>query len=1075
MKKKFNPARTALVYAILAVACFVVSDQVTSLFSSNAESFAAEAFKDVLYVGATALIVYGLVLRVGRHMESERLLASQLAKTLESITDAFITMDREWRFTSVNGMAEKLVQRPRTDLIGRVMWTEFPSMLNSVFEQEYRGAVESGTTAAFEAFDPPLNAWFAVRAYPSDNGLAVYFRDITRKRSERERLRENEERLRLITKATNDAIWEYETATDKIRWSEGFEALSGYKLEGSETTGKFWEERVHPEDRERVVSGIDRALAGTNSEWSDEYRFLRQDGEYAHVQDKGHILRDEAGKALRMIGGISDFTERARAEEALRESEARFREMAENIQEVFYNFDSTTGQVLYISPSYAEIWGRPVSNVYASAFDYIEGIHPDDREAVLSKQLPHADGKPIPLEYRVVRPDGGISWVLDSTFRILTEGKGDRLVGTVRDITEGKRVLEALRESERHLTSVLDNLPGMAYRCLLNSNWTMLFVSEGCSALTGYHSDEIVNNLRVSFGSLIRREDQDRILKEVQSAADRGQSFELEYCIQTRDGREKRVWERGRFFPDGEGAGGYLEGFIMDVTARKNAESDRERLTAAIDQLTEIVMITDATGSIQYVNPAFERITGYDRGETMGQNPRMLKSGVHDSAFYSGMWDTLTSGRTWTGRMVNRRKDGRHYNDESIISPVRDASGTIVNYIAIQNDITGQLVLEEQYRQAQKMEAVGRLAGGVAHDFNNMLTVILVRSELTLRRLGPEDPLRLPLKEIHEAAERSAALTKQLLTYARKQTVTLRAVSLNDSVESLLQMLRRLIGEDIELEWIPAKNLWQVQIDPVQVDQLLTNLCVNSRDAIVDIGRIVVETHNVEVDEEYCRNIPGCIPGKYVLLAISDSGSGMDKATLSHLFEPFFTTKEVGKGTGLGLATVYGIVKQNNGFVNVYSEPDEGTVFRVYLPRHRVGAETANEATVEVSPARAEGETILLVEDEPMILEVTADILQGLGYIVLKAGSPSQALKVSADHPGQIQLVLTDVVMPEMNGRDLAGRLQAARPLLKNLFMSGYTANVAMRRGIAEEEVHFVQKPFTTAELATKIRGALDS
>ncbi|MCD6024943.1 MAG: two component system sensor histidine kinase, hybrid [Fibrobacteria bacterium] len=486
-------------------------------------------------------------------------------------------------------------------------------------------------------------------------------------------------------------------------------------------------------------------------------------------------------------------------------------------------------------------------------------------------------------------------------------------------------------------------------------------------------------------------------------------------------------------------------------------------------------MITDATGSIQYVNPAFERVTGYGRDEAIGQNPRILKSGAHDSGFYLEMWRTLTSGRTWTGRIQNKRKDGSRYSDESIISPVRDSSGTIVNYIAIQNDITGQLVLEEQFRQSQKMEAVGRLAGGVAHDFNNMLTVILVRAELTLRRLGPEDPLRLPLKEIQEAAERSAALTKQLLTYARKQTVTLRAVSLNNAVESLLQMLRRLIGENIELKWIGGKNLWQVQIDPTQVDQLLTNLCVNSRDAIADVGRIVIETHNVEVDEEYCRHIPGCVPGKYVSLAISDNGSGMDKATLSHLFEPFFTTKEVGKGTGLGLATVYGIVKQNNGFVNVYSEPAEGTVFRVYLPRHQDGTETAEEATIEPSLPLAEGETILLVEDEPMILEVTADILLGLGYTVLKVGSPSQALKIAADHAEPIHLVLTDVVMPEMNGRDLARHLRASRPLLKNLFMSGYTANVAMRRGIAEEEVHFVQKPFTTAELATKVRGALDS
>jgi PAS domain S-box-containing protein len=1074
MRKPFKPAHIALASVILALGAFVISHQVLSLFSSDHGSFGSEALEDLLYVGAAAAIVYGIIRRAARHLEREGKTASLLTTTLESITDAFFTVDREWKFTYVNRMAEELLQRRREDLIGRDLWVEFPDARNSIFEREYRGAMESGATAGFEALYAPLNAWFAVRAYPSDIGLAVYFRDITQRRREQEKLRENEERLQYITRATNDAIWEYEAATDKIRWSEGFEALSGYKLTESEMTGKFWEERVHPEDRPRVVSGIDRALAGTDSDWSAEYRFLRQDGRYAHVQDRGHILRDADGKAVRMIGGVSDFTERARAEEALRESESRFREMADNIKDVFYNFDAVSGRVLYISPAYAQIWGRSVSNVYESALDYIEGIHPDDREAVLNRHGDYSDDTTAEMEYRVVRPDGTISWVQDSTFRIYTGGEVDRIVGTVRDISEGKRVLEALRETELHLTRVLDNLPGMAYRCLMSPDWTMLLTSQGSLALTGYDSGQLLNNALVSYGSLILPRDRERILREVRTAADQDQPFELEYGIRTREGEEKRLWERGRFFPGREGSEGYLEGFIMDVTARKNAEADRERLTAAVDQLAEIVMITDATGSIQYVNPAFERITGYGRDETIGRNPRILKSGVHDSGFYSDMWSTLASGRTWMGRMVNRKKDGTHYSDETIISPVRDSAGLVINYIAIQNDITGQLILEEQYRQAQKMEAVGRLAGGVAHDFNNMLTVILVRSELALRRLGPEDPLRPPLNEIRDAAERSAALTKQLLTYARRQAVTLRALLLNDAVEAMLQMLRRLIGEHIELDWIAGKDLWQVRIDPAQIDQLLSNLCLNARDAIADVGRIVIETRNMQLDEEHCRKMPGCVPGEYVLLAISDSGSGMDKSTLSHLFEPFFTTKDVGKGTGLGLATVYGIIKQNNGFINVYSELGEGTIFRVYLPRHAApGIE--KEASPEVPIPRANGETVLLVEDEPMILEATADILEGLGYAVIKAGSPSLARKAFAEHAAEIHLLMTDVIMPEMNGVDLAKHLQEERPALKSLFMSGYNANVALHRGITKRELHFVQKPFTERDLAHKVRDALNS
>ncbi len=381
--------------------------------------------------------------------------------------------------------------------------------------------------------------------------------------------------------------------------------------------------------------------------------------------------------------------------------------------------------------------------------------------------------------------------------------------------------------------------------------------------------------------------------------------------------------------------------------------------------------------------------------------------------------------------------------------------------------------LQAQLNQVQKMESIGRLAGGVAHDFNNMLGVILGHTELALLQADENHDLYSDLKEIQTAAKRSANLTKQLLTFARKDIISPKKLDLNDTVESMLNMLRRLIGEDIDLVWQPATHLWPVKMDPSQIDQILANLCVNARDAISGVGKLTIETGRKTFDEEYCKEHAGFIPGDFVLLAVSDNGCGMDKDTLENLFEPFFTTKELGKGTGLGLATVYGIVKQNNGFINVYSEPGQGSTFRIYLPR-LVADEDTDKAVPEKKAASGGTETILLVEDEPTILRMTRMMLERKGYSVLSAATPSAAVEKAKNHSGAIDMLMTDVVMPEMNCRDLAGQITALYPGIRLLFMSGYTANVIVHQGVLDEGVAFIQKPFSMADMTMKIREVLD-
>jgi PAS domain S-box-containing protein len=510
---------------------------------------------------------------------------------------------------------------------------------------------------------------------------------------------------------------------------------------------------------------------------------------------------------------------------------------------------------------------------------------------------------------------------------------------------------------------------------------------------------------------------------------------------------------------------------INDVTERRRAEESLARLAAAVEQTADSIVITDAAAAIQYVNPAFERVSGYTRGEALGRNPRFLKSGKTDESVYREMWAALARGEVWVGNFVNKRKDGTFYEERVTVSPVRDDTGRVINYIAVKQDLTQQKQLEEQLRQSQKMEAVGRLAGGIAHDFNNLLTAINGYSDLALRRLQLEDPLRKSVEEIRKAGERAAALTRQLLAFSRKQVLQPRVVSLNDVVADMNKMLRRVIGEDVELVTALDERLGHVKADPCMLEQVVLNLCVNARDAMPHGGRLSVETRDTDLDEFLARQLD-VRSGPYVVLTVTDTGTGMDDETRERIFEPFFTTKGAGKGTGLGLSTVYGIVRQSGGGVRVRSEVGCGSTFEIYLPR--VGTPPQEYASVRERLAPPSGaEKILLVEDDRLVRNVAREIVSAQGYEVLEAETQAEALGHCAANP-DIALLLTDVVMPQVNGKELAGHLTALLPSMCVLFMSGY-AETVVHDGVVEEGLNFIQKPFTPAALLWKLREVLDA
>jgi len=728
------------------------------------------------------------------------------------------------------------------------------------------------------------------------------------------------------------------------------------------------------------------------------------------------------------------------------------------------------GHGLHYDIDKAGIWTEPVHTKKPA-------IHNDYNSSLNKKGLPSGHAELIrELVVPVIRDDKVVAIVGVGNKGSLYTQRDVDIVSYIADVSYQavlrKRSEEAIRESEAYIKMVLDNLPiGVAVNTVdpaikfayMNDRFPKIYrTTKEKLADQDVFWDVVYED--AEFRETLRK----RVLDDVASGDSNRMHWE-DIPLTRKDEPTSFISARNIMIPGRS----LLLSTVWDVTELRRAEAERGQLLSAIEQAGEVIVITDVSATIQYVNPAFTTSTGYSRSEVIGHNPRILKSGKQDDHFYREMWDNLTNGETHRCRMVNKRKDGSLFTEEATISPVFSSDGKITYYVAVKRDITDQIRKEEQLLQAQKMESVGRLAGGVAHDFNNMLGVISGNAELALPFAQNNRQLNNYLVEILKATQHSKDLTRQLLAFARKQTIAPRVLDLNVLIGSTINMLRSLIGENIELAWVPEEGVCKVKVDPAQLKQLLVNLCTNAKDAISRSGKITIETHNVIIDESYTTSHFDATPGHYVLLEVSDSGSGMDKETLTYLFDPFFTTKDMDKGTGLGLSMVHGIVRQNNGFINVYSEIGSGSVFKVYLPRYS-GADEEEQIEAEVPLVKGSEETILLVEDEPAILEVTKIMLENDGYLVLGANSPAEAIEIAKSMKGKIDLLITDVVMPGMNGRDLATLLKAAYPGLKCLFMSGYTANVIAHQGVLDTGVEFIQKPFSIKELATKVQSVLN-
>jgi two-component system cell cycle sensor histidine kinase/response regulator CckA len=756
------------------------------------------------------------------------------------------------------------------------------------------------------------------------------------------------------------------------------------------------------------------------------------------------------------------------------------------------------GRLVDVNPAYCAMVGYSREELLRMRVSDLEAVESPEETARHIQRVQELGFDRFDSRHR--RRDGTIVLV-EVSVRSIGHG-GGLLVASFRDVTAARQAEETLRASEAKLArkvaelqAVLDAVPAAIYITHDTDSLHMesnRFGSEMLRVAPGVNISKSAPPGGPPLPFKATREGKEIPPDQlpVQRSASRGIELrDFEFDLDFGDGAVLRLLGNTTPFLTGDGKPAGAVGAFLDITERKRIEESLRQSEAwllASQRVARIGhyvfdIVADRWSSSEVLDQVFG--IGPDHARTSASWVGLVHPD-EQAGMAEYLAELLHAGSRFDREYrIRRVSDGATRWVQGLGDLERAPDGQPLRLFGTIQDITERRLAEEekdrlaaQLQQAVKMESVGRLAGGIAHDFNNMLGVILGHTELALSQVDPAQPLRTDLAEIDQAARRSADLTRQLLAFARKQAVSPVVLDLNATVAGMLSMLHRLLGENVHLAWKPGAGVWPVKMDPSQVDQVLANLCVNARDAISGVGTLTIETGNASCDETYCDAHPEVTPGDYVRLVVSDTGCGMDKQTQAHLFEPFFTTKIQGKGTGLGLATLYGMVKQNDGFIHVYSEPGTGTTFTIYLPRHLGAAPRDGPAETRgpASPARRGHETILVVEDEPAILKVTRRMLERHGYVVLPAGTPAEAIRLAGAHPGEVQLLMTDVVMPGMNGSDLARHLLSVHPGLKRLFMSGYTADVIAQQGVLSDGVNFIQKPFSMAGLAHAVRAALD-
>ncbi len=881
-----------------------------------------------------------------------------------------------------------------------------------------------------------------------------------------ESLRESEYWLRQSQRIAQAGSYMLDVVTGLWTSSEALDEVFGIGPEFLRDV-EAWAELVHPEHRQWMADYFRDEVVGRGQPFCREYMIVRKnDGQVRWVDGRGELMCDGSGAPVKMLGTIQDITDRKRAEDALRASETRHRAIFESSRDAIFIADSETGMLVDANPAAQVLIGRPLEEIRTL---HQAELHPTEDALLARANFERDRSEPTVTAHSVVRPDGKRIPVEIAATRMHAAGR-QLTMGVFRDITERKWAEEALRESEERFRSTVEASPSGMYFYRLDAGNRLILTGANRSAdrIIGIsHQALLGKTIEEAFPSLADTEIPE-IYRSVALGRIGTHAFEIPYRDERFDG-----WYAVSVFRPGTRT---VAVDFVDITERKRVEEALQVRQWAIESSISAVALADLDGRLSYVNPAFVSMWGYDdAGEIIGRQLTEFWSG-EDSAVQ--VLRAVLERGGWIGELEGRKKTGAVFCSQTEASLVKNNNGAPVCLMGSFVDVTERnraeaenARLEARLMQAQKMESIGRLAGGVAHDFNNLLTVINGYSQMLLADPTTGDPVRAKIGEILKAGERAEGLTRQLLAYSRQQTLQPRKLDLSRVVRGMRSMLERLVGEDVQVSAALNAGAESVHADPHQLEQVVMNLAVNARDAMPGGGRLLIETANVELDESFVKTHPDVRAGRYVLLAVSDTGIGMDEKTQRRIFEPFFTTKEIGKGTGLGLSMVQGIVVQSGGHIEVYSEPGVGTTFKVYLPALPEAA--AEVAKQEAAPAMGGKEAVLVVEDNEAVRDYAVSVLSANGYRVIQAGDGGEALLLSRSNKEDIDLVLTDIVMPTLGGRALAEELRKLQPGIKVLFMSGFAEDLIAQQHDLDKDLHFIQKPFSADQLATKVRMAL--
>ncbi|MGB3225185.1 MAG: PAS domain S-box protein [Desulforhopalus sp.] len=881
---------------------------------------------------------------------------------------------------------------------------------------------------------------------------------------------ESDQKLNFLVKNTSDILVIVDGDGRQQYVSPAAERITGFPL--AELEGKKLFEVIHPDDLQNLENAWQDALKNPKRPVTVKYRHIHKTGEWIYCEAIGqNFLNEPAVNGV--IASIRDITENTLIVQSLAEKEALLTAIMRNLPFDFWARDMDQ-QMIMQSDESVRLWGDLISIRNKDL-----NLDQSTAEVWKSNNKRVFDGETISEECELVNKNGEKKLYHNIIVPILNRERKLGILGINIDITDRKLTEQSLRESEERFFHAFEYAAiGMA---LVSPDGNFIKVNKALSNLLGYSENELLSK---SFHDITFPDDLNIDLSYVQKLL-KGEAtaYQMEKRYIHKNGHVIWALLNVSSVRKGDGTVSHFVSQVVNISARKQMEDSLRKgeslMKKIFDMLPIALWILDKEGRVRHQNAMGWKLWASEPSAPF-VGPRKIRAWRLPSLELIEEDDRASvkafrKGITTVDELLEIESlDGKRKTILNYATPIFDDEEKIDGAIVVNLDISDRKKLEEQLLLAQKMESVGRLAGGVAHDFNNMLSVILGNVELAMSNLPSDDPVQNRLEIVRDAGKRSANLTQQLLAFARKQPFTPKLLDLNETVQEMLKMLRRLIGEDIDLAWLPGGNLGTVKMDPSQIDQLLVNLCVNARDAIGDTGKISIETHNVEISRTL-RTAYSNIPlGKYVMLAVSDNGSGIDQEILSHLFEPFFTTKEHGKGTGLGLATVYGIVTQNNGFIDVSSELGKQTIFKIYFPSFAPFSIESKDIEENNEFSRG-NETILLVEDEPMLVELTKTLLEQLGYIVITATSPAEAIRLYEENQEEIDLLITDVIMPEMNGRELARVISTYCSDLKVLYISGYTADVIAPHGVLDKEVHFLPKPITCKALADKVRETLEA